>query len=101
MTYQAKKFISWSHSFGKMIKENDQLNSWINQRCKSTSTHPFSAVLTLETDEETEISNRSHPSHGCSRTNSLLSKRITGNSQKEIHPVQRNSKKPPFEAKQW
>ena len=102
MTYQAKKFISWSHSFGKMIKENDQLNSWINQRCKSTSTHPFSAVLTLETDEETEISNRSHSSHtGCSRTNSLLTKRITGNSHNEIHPVQRNSKKPSFEAKQW
>ena len=110
MTYQAKKFISWSHSFGKMIKENDQLNSWINQRCKSRPsrevpscgglTHPFSAVLTLETNDEPE-----NKSHGCSRSNSLLTKRITGNTasqnrKPEIHPVQRNLKKPPFEAKQ-
>ena len=110
MTYQAKKFISWSHSFGKMIKENDQLNSWINQRCKSRPsrdvpscgglTHPFSAVLTLETNDQPE-----NKSHGCSRSNSLLTKRITGNTvshnrKPEIHPVQRNSKKPPFEAKQ-
>ena len=95
MNYQAKKFILWSHSFGKMIKENDQLNSWLNQRCKSTSTHSFSAVLTLETDDETDLSNAGH---GCNRKNSLLKKRITGNSQKEIHPAQRNSKNPPFDA---
>ena len=29
MTYQAKKFISWSHSFGKMIKENETLMEYL------------------------------------------------------------------------
>ena len=107
MTYQAKKFISWSHSFGKMIKENDQLNSWINQRCKSTSNHPFSAVLTLETGDETrtDLSNKNSRNNDCSRSNSLLTKRITGNitGQNDVHPIQdrRNSKKPQNEAKQW
>ena len=114
MTYQAKKFISWSHSFGKMIKENDQLNSWINQRCKTTSresrtartawtpssNHRFSTVVhtTLETDERNSTDTCSR-THEITRSNSLLTQRLTGSRTGSV-PGNQNSKKSSSETKQ-